>query len=194
MLNGFSTNFPNDCMFDNGIIRVGSTNWGVTKGPSSFDPQRTIQNSDFDGKTVPLQLLDRLIHGEPIIQFTALEIGAAASGAQLAKLEPGSAEATTGVTPNTVTTITPLAGNQYLVSGNYLIDFRLCFERGIPVAAGAKKYACLWMPVALVMAWGPIQGNAKDHPTYQCKVVGRNPGTGDISAAAYKIELRESLP
>lgn len=194
MIAGYSANFPNDVLFDNGIVRVGSTNWGVTKGQSSFTPNRTIVNSDFDGKTVPLKLLDRIIHGEPIIQFTAMEFGPAASGSQLAKLEPGSAEATTGVTPNTVTTITPLAGNQFLVAGNYLTDFRLIFERAIVAGAGIKKYACLYMPIAIIMEWGPIQGNVKDHPTYACKVAGRGDPTGDLTAAAYKIELRESLP
>lgn len=194
MLHGYSANLPSDALLDNGIVRIGATNWGVTKGQSSFTPNRTVINADFDGKSVPLKLLDRIIHGEPTIQFTAIEFGPAASGSQLVKLEPGSTEATTGTTPNTKTTITPLAGNQFLVAGNYLTDFRLIFERTIAAAAGVKKYAALYMPIALIVEWGPIQGSNKDHPTYQCKVAGRGDPAGDLSAAAYKIELLESLP
>lgn len=194
MLTGYSNNFPNDALLDNGIVRVGSTNWGVTKGQSSFTHGSSIINADFDGKTVPLRLLDRILHGEPVIQFTAMEWGPSASGNQIAKLVPGSAELTTGVSPNTKTTITPLAGNQFLTAGSYLTDFRLIFERTIVAGAGVKKYASLYMPFAIVMDWGPLQGNNKDHPTYQCKVAGRGDPTGDLSACAYKIELLESLP
>lgn len=194
MLTGYSNNFPTDVLFDNGIIRIGSTNWGVTKGQSSFTPNSTTVNSDFDGKTVPLKLLDRIIHGEPMIQFTAMEFGPSASGNQLAKLIPHATEATTGVTPNTKTTVVPLAGNQFLAAGDYLTDFRLIFERGVPASAGVKKYAALHLGLALIVDWGPIQGNNKDHPTYQCKVVGRGDPAGDLSAAAYNIELFESLP
>jgi hypothetical protein len=196
MLTGYLASFPNDALLDNGIIKIGANIWGVTKGQSSFTPGSTIVNSDFDGKTVPLKGLDRLLHGEPIIQFTALELGPSASGNQIAKLLPGSTEATTGSTPNTKTTITPLSGNQFLVAGNYLVDFRLIFERAIVTGAGVKKYAALYMPLALVIEWGPLQGNNKDHPTYSCKVAGRTDpgGGGDLSPSAYKIELLESLP
>src|SRR3954463_6753189 len=100
MLSGYSANFPGDVLFDAGILRVGSTNWGVTKGEPSFTPNSAIVNSDFDGKTVPLKLLDRILHGEPIVQFTAMELGPSASGSQIGKLLPGSTEATTGSTPN----------------------------------------------------------------------------------------------
>ena len=194
MISGYTNNFPNDVLFDNGIIRIGSVVWGVTKGQTTFTPGSTIVNSDFDGKSVPLKLLDRLIHGEPVIQFTGMELGPSISGNQIAKLLPGSSEATTGTTPNTKTTITPLPSNNYLAASSYITDFRLIFERGIPGGAGVKRYAALHFANALVLDWGPLQGNAKDHPTYSCKVAGRGDPTSDLTAAAYVIELLESLP
>lgn len=195
MLTGYSNNFPSDVLLDNGIIRIGSVNWGVTKGQSSFTPNSTVVNTDFDGKTVPLKLLDRLIHGAPQIQFTAMEMGPSATGLQISKLLIGSSEATSGSTPNTKTTITPMQGNQLFDTGKYLTDFRLIFERGIAAGTGVKKYCALYMPIAVVMDWGPLQGANKDHPTYSVKVEGRgDPASGDLSTAAYKIELLESLP
>src|SRR5262245_44778156 len=123
MLNAFDpTKLPSDALFDQGIVRIGSTNWGVTKGPPSFTPNRTMMNSEFDGKTVPLKLLDRIIHGEPTVEFTAIELGPALTGNQIAKLEPGSTSADTGVSPNTKTTVTPLAGNQFLLAASYITD------------------------------------------------------------------------
>jgi hypothetical protein len=194
MLTGYTNNFPNDVMFDGGIIMIGTAKWGVTKGEPSFNPNREILSSDFDGRTVPLKLLDRIIHGEPEISFTALELGPAATGKQLGYVEPGSTEVTTGVTPNTLTTITPKGGNQFLLAAEYLADFRLIFERGPAVGAGIKKYAALYMPIAIVKSWGPVQGKNKDHPTYQVTVCGRGDPAGALDLPAYKIELRESTP
>jgi len=194
MLNGYLSTFPSDVLFDNGIIRIGSVNWGVTKGPSSFTPNSTTVNSDFDGKTVPLKGLDRTFHGEPVIQFTGLELGPAASGNQIAKLLPQSTEATTGSTPNTKTTITPVAGNQFLAASSYITDFRLIFQRAIAPGAGIKSYCALHLPIALIIEWGPLQGVNKDHPTYSCKVAGRQDPAVDTQSACYNIELLESLP
>lgn len=194
MLTGYSNNFPTDTLFDNGIIKVGSVVWGVTKGQSSFTPNSVLVNSDFDGKAAPIKQLDRLIHGEPVIQFTAMELGPSASGNQLAKLLMGSAEVTSGTTPNTKTVVTPQSGNQYLASNHYLTDFRLIFERAVATGAGIKKYASLHFAIAVVLDWGPVQGANKDHPTFQVKVAGRVDPAASLSLAAYDIELLESLP
>lgn len=195
MLTGYTTNFPNDVLWDTGVAYVGANPIGASKGQPQFDPGREIVNIDFDGKHAPLKGIDRIFHGEPSVEFTLLDFGPAAQGAQVAKLEPGSSAADTGTTPNTLTTVTPKTGGTYIASGEYLTDFRLVYERGITAGAGVKKYFAIYFPVALVARYGPVQGGNKETAGIPVRIVGRKDmASGTTADPAYKLEYRESLP
>lgn len=194
MLNGYLSTLPSDVLLDTGVLYVGSTPVGSSKGPPKWDPGRAFDNVDFDGKHAPIKGLDRLFHGEPKISGTLIEFGDSGSGNQIPKLEPGSSSATTGVTPNTLTTITPKVGGGFLASGDYQANVRLIFERGITAGAGVKKYAAILLPVAFVQKYD-LQGSDKKNAVINYELVGRKDmASGTTADAAYVIELRESLP
>jgi hypothetical protein len=194
MLTGWLSTLPSDVLFDTGVLFVGSTPIGVTNGAPKFDPGRTFDNVDFDGKHAPIKGLDRSFHGEPKISGTLIEFGDSGSGNQLAKLEPGAGSATTGVTPNTLTTITPKTGGNLMVVGDYQANVRLIFERGIAAGAGIKKYAAVLFPVAFVQKYD-LAGADKKNPLINFEIVARKDmASGVTGDAAYAIELRESLP
>ena len=113
-------NLPTDTLFDAGIVMVGSTKIGVTRGAPKFNPNRTWENIAFDGKFAPVKGLDRPMHGEPSLSFTMLELGGASSGNQLPKIEPGSTLATVAApsTPGTLTA-TPSNTGGTLTAGTY---------------------------------------------------------------------------
>lgn len=195
MLTGYSANLPNDVLLDTGVVYVASTLIGATRGAPDFDPAFEIENVDFDGKHAPLKLLDRKFHGESKLGFTLLDFGPATHGNQIAKLEAGSASVDSGVTPNTLTTITPKVGGAFYAAGDYLADVRLVFERGITPGAGVKKYAAYYFPCAIVRKWGAVKGESKKEAGIPVEIVGRKDmAAGTTADATYKIELREALP
>lgn len=193
-VSGYSTNLPSDVILDQGIVRIGSANLGVTKGPPRWDPGWEIQNIEFDGKHAPLYLLDRKFYGECVLAFTLIEFGPSTTGNQIPKLEAGAAAVDSGTTPNTKTTITPKVGGSLYPAGDYLGDVRVIFQRGLAPAAGAKTFAAITMAKALVRKWS-VNGSNKDTATIDVEIVGRrDASTLTIWDAPYIIELLETLP
>lgn len=119
-ISGYSANLPADTIFDAGIIMLGSTKLGVTRGAPKFTPNRTYENITFDGKYANLKGLDRPMHGEPSLAFTMLEFGGASTGNQIPKLEPGATLATVAApaTPGTLTATGAITGGT-LAAGTY---------------------------------------------------------------------------
>jgi hypothetical protein len=190
MLTGYLSTLPSDVVFDTGVVYVGSTPIGVTKGPPNIDPAREFDNMDFDGKHAPIKGLDRVFHGPASVKFTLIEAGDATSGNQLPKLEPGGAVASAG-TPN-VTTITPKAGGAFAAAGDYLTDLRVIYERG--VGTGTKRYFAVYLPCSLVKSWKAV-GENKKVAKFDVEVEGRKDmASGTTADATYKLELREALP
>jgi hypothetical protein len=115
-----NANFPADILYNAGVVFAGSTRFGVTKGPPKFVTNRTFDNVDFDGKYAPVLLLDRPKHGEPMLSFTMMELGPAATGNQILKFEPGAAlaTATAPATPGTITPTPSITGG-VLTAGTY---------------------------------------------------------------------------
>lgn len=194
-LTGYTDNLPEDTILDHGTVYDGPTKIGVTRGGVKWDPGWTIENIPFDGSDTPIKGLDRKFYGEPMLSFTLIEFGPTSpQGAQIEKLEAGSAAADSGTTPNTLTTITPKAGRQIYASGDYLSDIRVLFHRAITPGAGVKQYAAIYLPCALVRKWS-LAGGDKDAATIDVELVGRKDmASGTTADAAYKIELRESEP
>lgn len=194
MLTGYLTTLPTDVLLDTGILRVGATNIGSTRGAPKFDPVFTVENLNFDGKHAPIMGLDRKFYGESFFSATIIEFGPAASGNQIAKLETGIASVDTGTTPNTLTTLTPRAGGVLYVTGDYLVNVRLIFERGVVAGASIKKYAAVNFPAAIVRKWD-LQGQDKESAIIGVEIAARkNMASGTTADAPYLIELHESLP
>lgn len=184
-LTGYSaTNFPADILLDSGIVYIGSVKFGVTKGAPKFTPNRSWDNLSFDGKFAPIYLLDRPINGEPVLSFTALEIGPAATGAQVSKYEPSAV--TSSVT--SVVTHTPVASGALLAAGGYVSNLRCVWER-----ATAGTYFAVHFAKALCSKYD-ISGQDKSNPTIAVEFVGRLDTGVDPSAAAYVLEYRTALP
>lgn len=194
MLTGWLATLPSDVLLDTGVLKVGATFIGVTRGAPKFDPGYTIESLTFDGKHADVLGLQRKFHGIALITATIIEFGPAASGNQIAKLEPGSASVDTGTTPNTITTITPQAGGVLFAAANYLTDLRLIFERGIVAGVSVKKYAAIRMAKAFCRKWD-LQGQDKDSAIISAEFVGvKDMSAGTTADAAYTIELYETLP
>lgn len=179
------TNLPADTLLDSGVMYVGSTKVGVTRGAPKFNPNRTIENIAFDGKFAPVKGIDRFVHGEPTLSFTLLEFGGATTGNQIPKLEPG----TTAVTVGSVITYTAQASGALIASGSYQTAMRLVFER-----ASGGTYAAILFPFALCMKWD-LAGQNKGEALINAEFVGRiDLSAGAVSDPAYLIELRSVLP
>lgn len=182
-------NFPADILLDSGVVFVGSTKLGVTRGEPKFTPNRTITNIEFDGKHAPIKGIDRLMHGEPVIAFTMLELGGTGTGNQIDKLEPGNADATVG----TIITHTPAPGGGLIAAADLVADLRVIWERGNSTGALPKYFAVLF-PVALCTKYD-IGGQNRGEGLIAAEFVGRvDMATGATSDAAYKLEYRTALP
>jgi hypothetical protein len=179
------TNLPQDTLLDAGVLYVGSTKIGVTRGAPKFDPARTWRNIEFDGKQAPVKGLDRPMYGEATITGTLIEFGGATTGNQIAKLEPGA----TVVTAGAITTYTPIAGGALLAAVNYYTNLRLFFER-----AGPGTYAAILFPVAFCRKYD-VQGANLNESTIPFEFCARlDLATQLVSDPPYQIELRTSLP
>lgn len=189
-LSGYLTTTPSDLLLAPAIVRVSSANLGVTRGAPRFTPGWEVVPLEFEGRHAPIRGLDRKFYGEAEISFTLLDIGNAATGNQIAKLEAGATAASAG-TPN-VNTITPKDGGALYASGDYLTDVRLIWERSI--GSGNVLYFALHFPVALVKSW-TLTDTARDVAAVDVVIAARKDmASGDIVDAPYKIEYREALP
>lgn len=124
-ISGWSSTLAKDVLLDTGVLFVGATAIGVSRGGLSFDPAKELRNIEFDGKKSPLLGLDRVVKVAPVISGTMIELGQADVGGFY---EPGStstfasATAVTGV-------ITPKKSGILLVAGDYLTNLALVCER-----------------------------------------------------------------
>jgi hypothetical protein len=185
-LNGLiPANFPSDVLYDAGILMIGSSKFGVTKGPPKWAPNRTFENMAFDGKYAPVKGADRIMHGECSLSFSMLELGNATTGNQILTLEPGATLATATGT----TTYTPQSSGTLLAAGAYIADFRAIWERG-----NSAGYFAVHLPVALCMKYD-IAGTDKSEAMVSVEMVGRiDLATQPMSAAPYTLEYRAALP
>lgn len=191
-LSGYLSTTPSDILLSPAIIRVGATNLGVTKGPPKVDPMWEIVAMDFDGRHAPIKGLDRKFYGPASMSFTLLDIGPAATGNQIAKLEAGSSAATAGGAGVSVTTITPKAGGGLYASGDYLSNVRCIWERG--VGSGTTLYYAMHFAVGLVTKW-TVTDQSRDWATVEITIEARKDmASGTVQDAPYVVEYREALP
>jgi hypothetical protein len=187
MLTGYKDSLPADVLLDMGILLKGTTKIGVTEGAPEWDPGVDLAEVAFDGKRVKhVKGLTRRVMFDPTIKATLKEFGGAATGGQIALVEPGSS-ATTDPGPPAVTTITPKSASGFFADGDYITDLRLIFERG------NGKFAAIHFPLALCTKYA-LKGSDTKEVTYSVEFHAVGNPSGDLSLAPYLIELRDALP
>lgn len=181
-LNGWDGTLPADALLDSGVLYVGSTPVGVSRGGLSFDPGRQTRSIAFDGKRSDVKGLDRVTGWDSKISGTLLEF----AGGDIQRLEPGSTSAVVGGT----TTYTPKGAGALFASGDYLADVRLIFERS------GGGYAAVYFPSAFVDKWGPLKGSDNNEAEMQIQISARAvvAAAADVPKCPYAIEIRTALP
>jgi hypothetical protein len=152
-LTGYTTSLPSDILLDSGVLYVGAAGsskvWGAFQGGLKFDPGVTYRNAEFDGKRSPVKGLDRISMRMPKISGTCIalpDVTTNVAGAVVA-IEPGATTATTGAWTAS-TSFAPKAAGALLVTGDYLSDVRLIFQRG-GTTASAGSYVQVRFPSGL---------------------------------------------
>lgn len=124
-LTGFTSSLPTDVVLDSGVLYVGATVFGATKGGLQFDPANTYRNIEFDGKRSAVKLLDRKMMMAPKLSGTVLELPTG----NIARFEPGATVATTGAWTGS-TSYAPKRAASLLVAGDYVDNVRAIWLRG----------------------------------------------------------------
>jgi hypothetical protein len=106
MPSGWNADFPNDMIWDNGVVSVdeagSQVDIGVTRGGVAPEFGDTYRQPEFDGKRVGIAGLDRIIDSAPVITGTLLQFDEKKS----TQFIPGGTKVTAG-TPAVSTTTPP---------------------------------------------------------------------------------------
>ena len=124
-LTGFTSSLPTDVVLDSGVLYIGATVLGATKGGLQFDPGSTYRNIEFDGKRSAVKLLDRKMMMAPKLSGTVIELATGNVG----RFEPGATVATTGAWTGS-TSYAPKRAAGLLVAGDYVDSVRAIWLRG----------------------------------------------------------------
>lgn len=131
-----------------GLIYIGSTLWGATRGGIRFTNGQEMRPIEFDGRTGRVMLHDRIVAWDPLMSFDIIEFSAAV----LARLNPGS----TSITAGGVTTVTPRDANLLFAAGDYMTNFFAAWRRG------DGTYFRILFPKALVVGYEGPNGTDKE--------------------------------
>jgi hypothetical protein len=180
-LTGFTATFAStDAVLDSGVLYVGATVFGATKGGLNFDPGITYRNIEFDGKRSPVKLLDRKMMAQPKLSGTVIQL----STANVGQIEPGATTSATGAwTASTSYTGKRAAAN--LVAGDYLTDVRAIWLR----ASGG--FVQVRFPAALISKYD-IQSQDADEVAISLEIEARLDtgvsGFTNVGDMPYRIE------
>ena len=183
-ITGYSTDLPGDVGLDAGVLYIGTTLWGASRGGLRFSPNKELRQLEYDGKRSPERTMDRIIGFRPVISGTMLEIDTA----DVDRYEPANVPSTAG-TPGTneVKTYTPYPAGAFFADAADLVDVRLIFMRG------DGKYVAVYFPFARVVSY-EIVGADKDEVTVSIEIEARLGAGQNRWDAPYKIEIRDALP
>lgn len=183
MKTGFSAATLGATTYGAGVLMIGSTYLGVSKGGVTFDPGREIRQVEFDGLVSPIVGNDRVVGWRPTISGTFLE----ASDANLAKLEFG--VALVGATQPKI--ITPLPANTYLVKAtHYVADARLIVDRG------DGTMIAYHFPYGVVASY-TYKTNDKGEGEFSVTIEARLDPAGTplaLDVCPYRVETRSAVP
>lgn len=175
---------PQDIALDAGLLYIGNTPFGVSRGGLKFDPGKTIDNTEFDGKRAKIMTLDRVTMFDSKITGKFLQF----SSGSLSTWEAGGTANWQGSSPWTGSQ-TPVSASAFLGAGSYITNLRLIFPRGNP----AYGYVQVRFPKALCTAYslnGTDPKEAEVDATFEARQSGST--TGDD--APYIIEQVATLP
>lgn len=169
----------NTVPLDAGLIYVGATAWGVTRGGVRFTNGKEIRAIEFDGKRTPRIVgHDRVVGFDPTVEFEIIEF----TSAIMQRLEPGAAVVVAGG----VTTITPLDAGTMIPSANYLTNFVVAWK--LPDGTFVR----LRFPKALVVSYEGPGGEDKNEAGATVRVAAaQDPAAGGYTTddAPYVLEL-----
>jgi hypothetical protein len=179
---------PQDVLLDAGALYLGANGsgvrLGVTLGGITFDPGRTTEEMNFDGKRAGVMGLDRLTDYKTMIKGKLLSYGAA----NTVYVEPGITSASGSVGVSIVYTMQ--GASAFFAAGAYLTNLRAVFRRS------DLSYVQIRIPVALCTKYtivtkdkAPAEIDFEFHARLNMGVV--NPFTGNAATtddAPYGIE------
>lgn len=181
MLHGYSSTTRTDILMGAGVLMVGATIVGVSKGSFTFDPGKTFRNPDFDGKSSPIHGLDRIISYNSKLSGVLMEWNERI----LEYLEHGQA---LGTAVSGVQTQTPKEANTLFPADNinYVQDLRFLMD------LGGGELASILFPRALVESYsvkGTPEGEGEISVTFAARLAGTDP-----DPCPYTIERRTAVP
>lgn len=176
---------PSVAMIDAGVLyrRIPSGSTLVGVGPSSgglsFNPNKTIRNIEFDGKTSMLEGLDRVTEYSAEISGSLIDF----SRQNFGMYEPGS----TSVPSGSSTAIVPIQATEFLGVGAYIKDL-LYISRGQD-----NGIMVVGFPRALVSKY-QVKGEDKNEHKAEVTIEARLPLTAtNINDAPYRIMFANDL-
>lgn len=183
-LTAFTPTLPDDILLDSGVLYVGGSPLGVSRGGLTFNPSKEVRNVEFDGKRADITELDRILKYAATIGGTFIEIN---PSKQLPKLEPGHTSSSPG--SNVTTRLTPKPAGQLFAAGDYLTDLRLIFERT------DGSFVQVRFPKALCLTY-ELKGTDGSEAEIACEFHARQTladAAVDLGTAPYLIEYLNAL-
>lgn len=167
-------NKPSNLWIDAGVLYVGATGLGASRGGFQFDPGMDIRQVPFDGQHAPIAGLDRIITWKSLLKGKMIETTLAASAIYDA-----------GSTSSSITggmAIVPSHAGQLFPSTAYGQDLYLI---GRQQGAGIVK---VHFPFFLVVKW-PLTTKPHDEGEIDVEIEARlSPTTTDLETPPYDIE------
>lgn len=206
MPSGFLATLPADVLLGAGVLQVGSTPVGVSRGGLNASLEEEFRNVDFDGKRSDVEGLDRKVAVTARFAGTFLQFGTS----DVARLERTESvgvrtQVTASITPSvaaaftytpgdslTSVTVTRASTATYLLAGplfgpgRYLTDLRLVFRRG----NSATGLCTVVFPIALCTKWS-VKGQEKGEGEIAAEFEARLDLTTstDTDVLPYTVEL-----
>ena len=176
-ISGYNARLPDDCLLDTGVLYIGNSPIGVSRGGLTFDPAKELRNVEYDGKTTPVKGLDRTVYMAPVISGRFIQFGPE----DIERYDAGI------VNTGPDTTFTPKDAGVFLASGDYQTDVRLLFARS------GGGFAQVRFPVAFCARY-QLAGQDRSEAEIDCAFEARrDPDTTSEGDAPYLIELLASI-
>lgn len=148
MSSGYSATTPANTPLDAGLVYLGLTPWGVTRGGVRFNGGGIEwRQIEFDGRRSRIVGLDRIVGFDPMIEFEIIEFNSTV----LQRLNPGSTVATAGG----VTTVGVKPAGILLVSADYLTNLFVAWQHG------GGTWSRILFPKALCLSYEGPSGEDK---------------------------------
>lgn len=182
-ISGYTATLPTDVLLDSGVLYIGGSVFAATRGGLQFNPNKEMRNIEFDGKRAPIRGLDRVTAVAPVISGTVIEL----TPADIPTFEPG---ATTVAAATGVTRYIGKQAGTLLVSGDYITDVRVIWQRG----NGA--YVQVRFAAALVSSW-QIAGTDNEEAAISIEIAARldmGASGAQVSDMPYTIDYFTAAP